>query len=149
MHLFWLEQYLLIKRFDHFKEKRCWNIVSWFLFFKTFCLIGGVFFLSPVTPFSFSSTFWIIVFNLSRLDKITFLKRDCSKWPSHLGRSFLQSLQVRGRPTGPGQRSAHREWADLVRSTESCGASWPWMSRQGRAPYSTHSTAHYAWLGLL
>lgn len=67
----------------------------------------------------------------------------------HPEKSFLQSLQVARRPAGPSQRSAHKGWANWGHNIVSCGALWLWMSHQGRAPYSNHSTAHCAWLAHL
>lgn len=67
----------------------------------------------------------------------------------HPARSFLQSQQAAETPAGPNQRSARRGWAGWGRNTRSCVASWPWMSRQGRAPCSSRSTAHCVWLAHL
>lgn len=66
--------------------------------------------------------------------------------PLYPVRSFLQSQQGAERPTVPDQRWAHRGWAGLSHNKESCGALWLWTSHRGRAPCSSHNTAHYALL---
>lgn len=64
---------------------------------------------------------------------------------SHPEKSSLQSLRAARTPAGPGQRSARRGWAGWGHNITSGGAWWLWRSHRDTAPYSSHSTARYAW----